>query len=316
MAITIAHKQEAVGEGDQVLTAIYNFMNGLPARFTIIDSDNIGADPCWFVFELAGGTGWQCWIGGRDDAATTWLAANSFDAAVPDTLALHVAFSPRGGWNVGVDGPDGTMFSNAPAEGAGAAGDYWLKIRNASTGIFFTAGELHWFTIWDDPAEGFFALLVDQGRDNSWDQGFGIFPIDSRFPAVDDDKPYVVLCGRPRRSGASDWLYAESTDTTYSGMLRPGDAGSPPTDCKIRHEPFRILDAQTQPDPINGNYDLDAIGIFTKSAGAGHSRGYIKPAYLRQSQDSDAARTTYNSGSWVVPYLNARIVLPWDNSPF
>lgn len=316
MAISISHKNAATGEGNLIASALHAFMVANPGRFNIIEATNIGGDPCWFVFELVGGTGWQCWVGGRDNAATTWLSSNSYNGAAAQTRGISVAFSPRGGWDAGTDSPAGTMFSLAPAEGAGAVGDYWLRIRPATDGSYFTAGELQWFTVWDDPAEGFFAFLVDQTRNNAWDDGFGIFPMDSRFPALDDDQPFVVLCGRPRKSGSGDWLYGDSSDATSSGMLRPGDGGAPPADCKIRHEPFRILDAQTQPDPINGEYDLDPIGIFTKTAGAGHSRGFIKVAYLRQTQDTDAARTTYQAGQWAVPYLNARIALPWDNSPF
>jgi len=314
MAITISHKNAALGEGHLLLEAVHDFVEATPARFTVVDAGLVGSDSGWFVFSLVGGTGWQCWVGGRNNAATPWLSANTYDGAAPQQWGLSFAFSPRGGWEVGVDGPDGTMFSAAPAEGAGAIGDYWLRIRPGTLNAYPNPLEAHWFTVWDDPAEGFFALLVDQAQDNSWNDGFGIFPLDSRFPGADDDEPFAVLAGRPKKSTFSDWLYDETHDATYGGVLLPGDAGSPPTDCKLRHEPFRILDAQTQPDPVNGNYDLDAIGLFSKTAGAGHNRGFIKPDYLRQSQENDAARTTYNTGTWVVPYLNARIVLPWDNS--
>lgn len=324
MAITIAHNVAGLIRGAPPLGVhlcfkeLHDYMAAQP-RFTIVDSKNIGLSGGWFVFELAGGTGWQCWLGVR---ATTsdWDSSNASDSIL--NHRFYAAFAPKGGWAIGADDPNATMFSLCPSEGGGPQGQFWLRIRNfcSSGNNYYESSTIPLqFTIWDDPNEGFFCILVDSKSENRWDAipgSFGIFPLDSRFGDL-DSAPYVVLCGEAPKVGTTGWLSTSTTNAAsshLSAMLLPGDSGSPPTVCFPTADPLRVFDHTTQPDPLTGEYDLDVISIYTKTPNRGHSRGFIHRDYMRQGLLTDSARRIFGDGRWIVPIEDAQILLPWDKT--
>ena len=302
MAFTIAHKEVAHNYAEATVGAIHAFMVANPGRFEILEASNPATQGGWFVFRLVGGTGWECWIGGYRSAWSepAWAAGNILSGAVT-SWAVNYALAPAGGWDVGVDSPDGTMLGNSPV-----GGTWWNKIRPWDTDHF--SDESDWYTGWDDPVTGSFALLTDRAQSNTWDDGLAICHVQSRMTVGEDPNPVIALGGIPEYGSAGDWLDEQAT-TTYSSLLLPGDA----TQGKVWAEARVRLNANTQPNPISGKYDLPQIGVYCDDAGIRHSRGLIEPAFLRQSDDTRGARMEYGAGlGWMTPRANCGLVLPWN----
>lgn len=303
MALTIAHKQAAVGQGFNIVQALYNYINGLPAQFTIIDQAGLGANDGWFVFKPFGGT-WECWIGSHS-GGSAWAGANTLGGSAAG-LAWRIAyaFAPAGGWDAVNDDPGGTMFSLSAV-----GGTWWNLMRSCTGPNYFTNGELHWFTVWDDPATQMFGFLIDKGRDNSWNDGMLIADVTSRFSGS-DPTPYVVLGGAPQ-VGANAWLYLENSAIS-SALLLPGDA----TQGYVVMDGGRTLNATNQPNPITNEYDLEQFAIRTDTPGIKHNRGLIKSTFVRQCSTALGERTMVGDGNlgttWIVPYANGGLALPWD----
>lgn len=328
MALTIDHKAFSyMGYAYVGIQAFYDYMTG-PAsdKYTIVDSYNVGADNCWFVFEQKGGTGWQCWLGGRRDAASPW-DVNNFTAPINlTTNNMFVAFSPNGGWVTGVDSPNGSMFSNCPGVNGGPVGQYWLRCSPVTDTSYQMSNSYRFeFTFWNDPSIGFFCFLMDRYSGmtpgNNWGSSYGslgIFPLVSSF-GPSDPFPFIILTRTQPQ--AKYWL-KESVSvgtTSYGGFfLHPQDSASPPIWCNAVADPFKLFSTTTQPNPLTGKYDLDSISVHTLTPGRAHSRGIIHPSCLRQGLSPVTNRETFGDGAWIVPMTstasNYATLLPWDKS--
>lgn len=313
MAFTISHKVAAVGDAADVLEAIRDYFVTNAARFTIVAQGGIGSSNGWLVVSLVGGTGWELWIGAYISGASTWAGAN-IKSGAPQGWSIHYALSPAGGWSLGgdpsppADGPDGTMFSNAPVSGT-----WWGTIRPWTSSSYFTAGELQWMTIMDDPVSGTLIVLLDRLRTNAWTDGLLVTGIDSRF-AADDPYPVVALAGAPEINTDLSWVYASDAANIMSTLLLPGDA----TQGLVSPDALHDLDGNNQPNPVNGQYDLPQIGLKCDTAGIRHSRGLVDAAALRQCSSALGARTILGGGAigstWIVLNGSKRLVVPWDGS--
>jgi hypothetical protein len=313
VAFTISHKIPVVGDASDVLEAIRDYFVANDARFEIIDQNGVNASNGWLAVRLVGGTGWDLWLGNYISGASTWAGANILGGS-PQGWSLHYALGPAGGWSAGgdpeplPDGPGGDMFSESPEGGA-----WWGKIRPFTAGQFFTADELHWLTIMDDPATGTLIILIDKGRNNSWDYGLLITRFDSRFES-DDQYPVVALAGVPEISGATSWIFASDSPNTWSTILLPGDT----TQGLVSQDGIFDLAADNQPNPVNGKYDLPQVGFKCDTAGIKHNRGLISAAALRQCSSGLGERTILGGGAigstWIVVNGAKRLALPWDGS--
>lgn len=313
MAFTISHKVAAVGDAADVLEAIRDYFVTNAARFTIVAQDGIGSSNGWLVVSLVGGTGWELWIGAYISGASTWAGAN-IKSGSPAGWALHYALAPAGGWSTGgdpsppADDPGGTMFTNAPD-----GGTWWCQIRPWTSSSYFTAGELQWLTIMDDPTTGTLIILIDRLRDNTWNDGLLVTGVDSRF-AADDEYPVVALAGVPERKSNWSWVYNGNSSMTWSSVLLPGDA----TQGICSTDGLLDLNVNNQPNPVNGKYDLPQISIKCDTAGIKHNRGLLNAAAIRQCSDDLGARTILGGGAigstWIVLNGNSGLVVPWDGS--
>ncbi len=302
MAFTIEHKIVAHNYSEATVGALHAYMVANPGRFTIIEASNPSNSGGWFVFELAGGTGWQCWIGGYRSSWSepAWAAGNTLAGSV-NWWSVNYALSPAGGWNAGVDTPTAGMFSNSPL-----GGTWWNKIRPWSTDHFTDRSD--WLTVWDDPAEGSFIILGDGAQANVWDEGLLLCHVDSRMTALEDPYPVIGLAGIPEFGDSGDWLRITS-GSTWSAILLPGSA----VQGTVVMEPGRTLNANTQPNPVSGKYDLPAIAIYCNTAGIRHNRGTLNAATIRQIDGTRNARMEYGSGvGWMTPRNGADFVLPWN----
>lgn len=306
MALTIAHKQPVVGQGFDIVQALYNYINGLPAQFTIIDQASVGANDGWFVFKSFGGT-WECWLGSHS-GGSGWANGNTLGGSAAGlSWRVAYAFAPAGGWDALNDTPATTMFSLS------ALGGTWWNLMRACTGPnYFTPGELQWLTIWDDPTTQMFAFLIDRQRNNTWQDGLLVADVSSRFSGS-DPTPYVVLGGIPSALAVGSWLFLD-TSCTSSALLLPGDA----TQGYVVMDGGRTLNATNQPNPVTNEYDLEQFAIRSDTLGIKHNRGLIKSTFVRQCSTALGERTLVGDGNlgttWIVPYANGGLALPWDGA--
>lgn len=300
--MVITHKRVNANRAREAVQDMHDFMNALPTVFTIVASAGLGTEGGWFVWKMVGHD-FEVWIGGRQTGGVAWATAN---ANLITNYAINWAFAPGGGWDPATDDPNGTMFSLSDAGGTN-----WSKIRGATGGNFFTVSANDWNTIWYDATLGFFAMLWDHTQDNEWDEGFAVIPFTSRFGAVDTDT-YIGLGGVPGYGTTNDWMCDVAGGCSMSHMVLPSGVAYQ-QDSTVRIESPRQFTVATQPNPITGDYDMEAIGFWCDVAGSQHNRGLLHTDAIRQVSDGLNARITLATGTWVVPRTGARCALPWDN---
>lgn len=294
MPVAVSHENESVTSHHVFLTNLLAWLVARPEKYEIIDQDSVGSAGGWFVFSMIG-YDWQLWIGSLD--GNVWHADNK--SAAFSTSSLCVAFSPGGGWNA-ADTPvtSGAMFSDAPVSG------HWAKIRRAWSTVSATS----WFTVIDDDDTGMFIVLTDNSRNNSWDYGFALMPIESRMTAEDDPYPWVLLAGIPVAGGSDlNWIHTSGT-AYYSVMLLPGGSAEGSVQGADGLPTFTV---NNQPNPVTGAYDTERVEIRSASTGCHLLRGKILDSCMRYVISSLPERLTVAGDTWIVPASSAQFILPW-----
>jgi hypothetical protein len=314
MAISVLHKNVFAGSTDAstgyaaaVMKGLYTALNANPDKFTILEVSG-GADSAgdWFVFKQVGGT-WEMFVGAIYTDNNTYSSAHRGGIPLATDYTVCVALAPAGGWEVGVDDPNGaTMFSNSPLDGT-----WWTKIQSSvpyTSGGDASSGGNNWLTIITDPAVGYFYALFDYTQNNSWNQVLAVLPYSSTNPADEATyPPFLWVSGIP----AMGYWFEDNVASACGALLLPGDA----TACNVITR-LLTLDATNQPNPRSGKYDVYRLPIRTSTASVIHQAGYILGSAVRQIDSSRAARSRFNEGTWITPAASAGCVIPWDGSAF
>jgi len=371
---TNTHKvSTAGGWAYNILTTIYNHING-SADYTIVDiSVATGVDDWWFVFKPVG-YDWECWLGAYQWDPTPWPAENwsrlGTQSSPPkfnltSDYVVCYAFAPQGGWDASYDDPIlvNRMFTDAPypipathpafatysKTGVGY-GRLRTKIHRALPSQHLNTS-LDWLTFWTQ--DDIFMIAQDRAKTGTtWHNVFAIHPLETRLGADEPLSPtYMVSAGGNEVNRdvnicwASYW-YNTRADHDYSWGALPGwefteggdflwtehydfpsgttyDLGDP----FYSPEYFRWChyDANNQPDPVTGEYDMDKIPVWACQVDRYRTqRGYLNTDFFRQVAPLSilAHRQRMGAaGEWIVLpkaalfYTNyCGIAVPWDGS--